>query len=372
MKKQQSRGNGGSSSSAAAAAAASDPRFSAMHSAPTFKKVKKDSKKVQVDDRFKQVLTDERFRAVPGAVDSYGRKNKGGGKAAAEELSSFYHVEESAESKSKNDKPGLKTAKGGAKSGSSSSGGKGDEAETRLEYLNRLARGDVDNDDDSSSSSSESNDSEDEGQADQDDEDDESEDDMEENSKSRSSSSRSALAIPDMGDEMDDDEIEEGHATTRLAIQNCDWDNVRASDLLVVLQSFCPAGHNVKNVTVYPSDFGKEQMAKDAMDGPRHIWNKGQLGNDEGGEEEEEDEEEEDDEEGDEEEEEEGDEEEEEEGDEEVEEDEDDESNSADESEPVISRKAKKAARKGDFVRQKGERYYCPIHPLFTPKTPIT
>ena len=249
--------------------------------------------------------------------------------------------------------------------GDRSSSGTGEDAESRLEYLNRLARGDVDDDDDSSSS--ENDDSEDGDQADQNeegDDDEDSDDNVEDNSKSRSSSSRGALAIPDMGDEMDEDEAEEGHATTRLAIQNCDWENVRASDLLVVLQSFCPAGHNVKNVTVYPSDFGKEQMARDAMDGPRQIWNKGQSGIDDSGddnddEEDEEDEDEDEDGDADEEVDEEEDEEEEE---KEEEEDDDDGSKPTGGSEPVLSRKAKKAARKGDFVRQKGERYYRFTH----------
>ncbi|CAM9561358.1 unnamed protein product, partial [Ectocarpus sp. 12 AP-2014] len=36
----------------------SDSRFSSMHSAPAFQRVKPDERKVQLDDRFKAVLTD--------------------------------------------------------------------------------------------------------------------------------------------------------------------------------------------------------------------------------------------------------------------------------------------------------------------------
>jgi hypothetical protein len=48
--------------SAAAAPVVSDSRFSAMHSAPTFQRVKADSRKVKLDDRFAAVLTDKRFQ----------------------------------------------------------------------------------------------------------------------------------------------------------------------------------------------------------------------------------------------------------------------------------------------------------------------
>jgi hypothetical protein len=52
----------GGSAAAAAAPVVSDSRFSAMHSAPTFQRVKADSRKVKLDDRFAAVLTDKRFQ----------------------------------------------------------------------------------------------------------------------------------------------------------------------------------------------------------------------------------------------------------------------------------------------------------------------
>jgi hypothetical protein len=85
-------------------------------------------------------------------------------------------------------------------------------------------------------------------------------------------------------EESDDEEIEEddietaigeedipkGDATSRLAAVNLDWDNIRAVDILAVLQSFIPVVSNqtIEKVSIYPSEFGKERMQKEAIEGP--------------------------------------------------------------------------------------------------------
>jgi hypothetical protein len=249
-----------------------DPRFSSMHSAPIFKKTQKDSKKITVDERFQKVLTDDRFRAVPGAIDIYGRKAKKGAKSAAEkELDSFYQIDNSAAIP--DEETGITTDSTAAKNkgktsntkGKGADSSKGDEAETRLEYLNRLARGDV-----SGSDSDDSSDSEEERFSDVDSDD--SDQDAVATDESTGKKQRGPLDIPEDEYEEEDEEGEEGHATCRLAILNCDWDSLKAQDLMSVLQSFCPAGKTVDKVTVYPSDFGKEKMAEEATHGPPKIW----------------------------------------------------------------------------------------------------
>lgn len=248
-----------------------DPRFSSMHSAPTFKKVQKDNKKIKVDERFKKVLTDDRFRAVPGAIDIYGRKAKKGAKSAAEkELDSFYQIddsivfveEENSEVKaaSCSNSTSGKVSKGNDKRGAD--GTKGEEAETRLEYLNRLARGDV------SGSSSESEE-ERFSDVDSDDSDEEGEGTAVEE---RGGKQRGPLDIPEEEYEEEEDG-EEAHATDRLALMNCDWASLKAQDLMSVLQSFCPPGKTIDRITVYPSDYGKEKMANEVIHGPPKIWN---------------------------------------------------------------------------------------------------
>lgn len=54
----------------------------------------------------------------------------------------------------------------------------------------------------------------------------------------------------------------------RLAVTNCDWDHMRARDLMVLCGSFCPGSARLLSVDVYPSDFGLEMMKVEATAGP--------------------------------------------------------------------------------------------------------
>lgn len=241
-----------------------DPRFSSMHNAPIFKKIQKDNNKIKVDERFQSVLTDDRFRAVPGAIDIYGRKTKKGLKSSAEkELNSFYQIDDSIADEAEEDKEIVAVAPTTSKvikKKGSSVGLKTEDPETRLEYLNRLARGDV-----TGSSSDDSDGDDSDSDADSDDSDEEDVDATE----------GSAKGPLDIYSDTEEDDGEEAHATSRLAIMNCDWDNLKAQDLMSVMQSFCPAGKTVQKVIVYPSDFGIEKMANEATHGPPKIWTGG-------------------------------------------------------------------------------------------------
>lgn len=55
----------------------------------------------------------------------------------------------------------------------------------------------------------------------------------------------------------------------RLAIQNMDWDRVNAADIFVLMKSSCPPNGSVLNVSIYPSQFGKERIAIEEKHGPR-------------------------------------------------------------------------------------------------------
>ncbi|QDZ18851.1 hypothetical protein A3770_02p13690 [Chloropicon primus] len=63
-------------------------------------------------------------------------------------------------------------------------------------------------------------------------------------------------------------------ATRRVAVVDLAWDNFTACDILAVLRSFVPQGHNqsvsesVKRVTVYKSDYGMERMKIEDKQGP--------------------------------------------------------------------------------------------------------
>jgi len=63
-------------------------------------------------------------------------------------------------------------------------------------------------------------------------------------------------------------EIPMGEVSRRFAAVNLDWDNVRAVDLLKTFSSFVNGGGRIVSVTVYPSEFGKERMEREEMEGP--------------------------------------------------------------------------------------------------------
>eukprot|EP01023_Acetabularia_acetabulum_P051071 TRINITY_DN5607_c0_g2_i1.p1 TRINITY_DN5607_c0_g2~~TRINITY_DN5607_c0_g2_i1.p1 ORF type:complete len:539 (-),score=130.25 TRINITY_DN5607_c0_g2_i1:1309-2925(-) len=66
------------------------------------------------------------------------------------------------------------------------------------------------------------------------------------------------------------------HASKRLAIVDLLWSKIRAEDILLVMRSFVPDGGIIKCVTVYPSDYGLEQMKNESLQGPQIIFNQSQ------------------------------------------------------------------------------------------------
>lgn len=63
-------------------------------------------------------------------------------------------------------------------------------------------------------------------------------------------------------------EIPRGKMTSRLAAVNLDWDHIRSVDIFAALGSFVPRNGQILSVRVYPSEFGKERMEKEDVEGP--------------------------------------------------------------------------------------------------------
>lgn len=71
----------------------------------------------------------------------------------------------------------------------------------------------------------------------------------------------------------DDNEVPTGDISARLAAVNMDWDNIRASDIMAVANSFVPADGRILNVVIFPSEFGTERMQREEIEGPpREIF----------------------------------------------------------------------------------------------------
>ncbi|EXJ56032.1 hypothetical protein A1O7_08963 [Cladophialophora yegresii CBS 114405] len=64
-------------------------------------------------------------------------------------------------------------------------------------------------------------------------------------------------------------DVPTGEVTSRIAIVNLDWDNIRAADLMAVFSSFLPStGGSIVKVAIYPSEFGKERLEREELEGP--------------------------------------------------------------------------------------------------------
>ncbi|KAK9386110.1 hypothetical protein V1515DRAFT_606210 [Lipomyces mesembrius] len=224
-----------------------DPRFAIVHSDPRFAPTKKKDSKIVLDRRFKSKLsTDSEFRQRR-VVDRYGRKVERD--AAEKELKRYYRLhddhdrslEDNEEGENRNNKDEEEEDEGFL------FGKRYDPA--RGEGLIAL--------------SSDEEDTEEEFDEDED------------------------PVAPLIEDEM----IPRGDETSTFAVVNMDWDNVRAEDLMVAFSSFVSASGKILSITIYRSEFGKEQMAREELEGPpREIFQKNGSVNDEDEEEGEEDE----------------------------------------------------------------------------------
>lgn len=215
-----------------------DERFKSVHNDPRFKMPKLKNLRVKVDNRFSK---DELKKLNAGAlgkkvkIDRYGRKIK----KKSDDLSKFYeHEEDSKEEQSSDD--------------SSEGEESDDDLQTLTEKLQQeeqfldRARGEglvsSSEDEESSLSSSDSDsDEENEGVVE-----DEEESDI----------------------EIEETKPEDTEPTCAFAVVNMDWDNIRAVDLMATFVSFVPKGGAIKSVTIYPSEFGKERMQKEEIEGP--------------------------------------------------------------------------------------------------------
>ncbi|XP_076971259.1 ESF1 homolog [Tamandua tetradactyla] len=71
--------------------------------------------------------------------------------------------------------------------------------------------------------------------------------------------------------ELDKDAPRADEITHRLAVCNMDWDRLKAKDLLALFNSFKPKGGVIFSVKIYPSDFGKERMKEEQIQGPVEL-----------------------------------------------------------------------------------------------------
>ncbi|EPQ60624.1 hypothetical protein GLOTRDRAFT_102368 [Gloeophyllum trabeum ATCC 11539] len=233
----------------------SDPRFSRLKSDPRFRRLKRKDAKVVVDDRFKSIFDQskkkDKKRGAGRSVDKYGRPVSDN--QEHDNLRQFYRLEN-------------------------------EEEPAGPDY----ARGEVllqSSDEEDNAQDQEEGESEDDGivilgtdkRKPQEDEDAEINLDENDFADLEAQAAEYSKAHPD---ESQDTDV---MPTRRIAVVNLDWDHVRAIHLYKVFSSLVSPtpsvadnGKSAKNVVrgkilsvrVYPSQFGKERMAKEEKEGP--------------------------------------------------------------------------------------------------------
>ncbi|KAL5349097.1 pre-rRNA-processing protein esf1 [Pseudogymnoascus australis] len=204
-----------------------DPRFAAFATDPRFRLPSKKHTRTKIDKRFSRMLEDDDFSNT-ATVDRYGRKISSSGKKKA--LQRLYVPEEAEDDEEEGSEPEPEV-----------------EDDVVVEKELRRAEAGYDPARGGGFSSSE--------------EEDESE--IEEDEETAIDSGE---AFPDLAAEQT--AVPMGEVTKRIAVVNLDWDNIRAVDLYSVFASFVSGSGRIEHLAVYQSEYGKERMEREEMEGP--------------------------------------------------------------------------------------------------------
>ncbi|KAL2114288.1 hypothetical protein VUR80DRAFT_9510 [Thermomyces stellatus] len=225
-----------------------DSRFASFETDPRFRLPSTKKTKTTIDKRFARMLDSDEFTSA-AKVDKYGRRLKSdAGKKALENLYRQEEEEEKDEDEEKDD-----DGKSGEDEASADEEDEvpeidDNEVEKQLEAAKSY---DPARDGGFSTSESEESDVE----------------EVEEDVDVGASMQRFA-------DEQA--EVEEGEVTNRFAVVNMDWDYVKSHDLFALFSSFLNnVDGKVEKVSIYPSEFGKERMRREEVEGPpKEIFRK--------------------------------------------------------------------------------------------------
>ncbi|KIW86453.1 hypothetical protein Z517_01850 [Fonsecaea pedrosoi CBS 271.37] len=208
-----------------------DPRFANIQSDPRYRLPGK-TNKVKLDKRFARVLQDEDF-VKRSKVDRYGRPLESN--AERKRLKRKYEFDEDEEAAAEN------------KDEQSDHADDDDEVQQELRRVDQKTRDPLrEGRETDSESSSDENTSEDES----------------EEGEEATLEEEVGIGPPQQTD------VPTGQVTSRIAVVNLDWDNIRAADLMAVFSSFLSSSDTLLNVSIYPSEFGKERLEREEMEGP--------------------------------------------------------------------------------------------------------
>lgn len=223
-----------------------DKRFSHIISDPKFRRIPKGERKIKIDKRFQSMFKDKQFK-VKYTVDKRGRPIN---HTSTEDLKRYYELSSSSseeEDEEPENKEVGKYVKAPFEENDLEAKDQSDKAIPN-DIKKKLSNLKVDYARGESKLLSESS------------SDEESEDEISESEE-----------IDHKWGELDNDAESTEEATNRLAACNMDWDRIRATDLMVLFNSFLPPGGAIKSVVIYPSEFGKTRMQEEEIKGPMEL-----------------------------------------------------------------------------------------------------
>lgn len=184
-----------------------DERFAHLINNPRFKKLPSREGKVKIDNRFKSMFKDEKFK-VKYSVDKYGRKVD---KTSTEDLKKYYEQssEESSADEPEDDVQGDKN------DGNAIIESSGNISEQLKNKLNNLEVDYIRGEGVLQSDSSDEESSSDEGDE---------------------------IFVEHAWGQLDHDAERTDDSSRRIACLNMDWDRIRAVDIMMMLNSFIPPG----------------------------------------------------------------------------------------------------------------------------------
>lgn len=247
-----------------------DERFKHLVADPRFRTLPKVERKVKIDKRFQQMFTNDRFK-VKYTVDKYGRRVN---KSTEDDLRKYYELQssddESDKCKSSPVAAGVKSVEHSDERSDEEERDKIYELEERLKeekailetsdkihdqpevyssFRDKLLDPNIDY-------------ARGEGRLLTDSSDDES---------SEGSDADETVDIDHVWGELDQDAERTNDSTKRLAACNMNWDRIRAVDLMVLFSSFLQHGGSILSVKIYPSEFGKQRMKEEEIQGPQEL-----------------------------------------------------------------------------------------------------
>jgi hypothetical protein len=273
-----------------------DQRFKKLFNDPKYKSAPKGVRKIEVSDkRFSHMFTDSRFSNTAD-LDEYGNKRKNKDKNYNKDLEEFYTnnniiLEGKNKELSKLNKKNNNTNKKFEKNNSNNKKRFEEDSDSMPELIDENdgnlssnkdskqqkpvlnKKLDDNNDDDGTEEEVEEDIENDSFNADEYREEDDDSDTSQEFEDFLNEHVDKNAEGDDAWDKYKDKDIPLGDATKRISVVNLDWENLTAKDIFVIFNSLSPKTDMILKVSIYPSDFGLKEMAKEKQHGPdREIF----------------------------------------------------------------------------------------------------